>query len=550
MSTSFGKGAVKASTLVPPVAEGPGTMRISILNRKHQEYIFYYKAWEMLDMLYKGGVVLQNNVDKFLIRRPKELYDVFYERGRRLTYQDILQSCISWHLSKLFQTQPIVDFKCPGDPVFSEFLEDCDLAGRTFSHFSSDMMEKMMLFGRTFVLIDKPNPKGRLNIVTRLDERNAGADRPYTLLFDPRNVINWSKDRFGNLNWVVIKTLEMEQETPISDVSVCVNWWCFDRTTFKQYQYRVPKELQDQNTDVYFNSDFTPTGSNTDALARLVDQGEHALSHVNKVPIIMSQLPVHLWHAMRAYLHLLEHVDAINGHSWKLFMSNLPQLVVYTENEVSGKTLSETGMIQLGPNDKIEWLEPKGSSFQESRLHINSTKQEIFRAFHLQAQARDASATADGASGYSKEVEMMPAIDVINALGDVLRGQMQRVCCAAKEAAVEQVTEADRPDVSGFNFETKPTLRNIEKYTIAGTAGILKKSPTLERTVAVDIAMDMVDGKNDSLRETITNEIMTAPVSADDPSQGVDPNLDKELKARQDRSESLTIVKNSTDAGI
>lgn len=509
MATALIRTAASSGT------QSASSVRVKTLNRKHQEYLFLIKAWEMLNMLYEGGVLLQNNVDKFLVRRPKEMFDVFSERSRRLTYQDILQSCISWHLSKMFQREPVVNFKDKGNEIFSEFKEDCNLSGKSFTQFSSDMLEKMMLFGRAFILIDKPNVKNKSSILTRLDERNAGVDRPYTLLFDPRNVINWSKDRFGNLEWVVIKTVDFAQESALDPVAVTVNWWIFDQNGYKKYQYAVPKEMEDYSLDVFFGSDFSPIGGSTDPLAMLVDEGEHALSAIGKVPIIMAQLPTHLWHSMRAYLHLLEHVDAINGHSWKLFMANLPQLVVFSEEEVTGKTLSETGLIQLGTNDKIEWLEPKGSSFQESRLHISNTRQEIYRAFHLQAQARDASATADGASGYSKEVEMMPAVDVLNALGDVERACMQNVCCFVKLAAGGYADGEERPDVEGFNFETKPTLRDIEKYEAASEAGIIQMSPTLEKSLANDIAMDLTDGKNATLRAKITEEIDKSPSQFD-----------------------------------
>jgi hypothetical protein len=487
-----------------------GSVPISKIKRTNAEWEFYHDTWDLLECLYAGGAKLRANVDKFVIRRPKELYDVFYERVRRLTYQDILQACISWHLSKMFQEEPVIDGNTTNKD-FASFLENCDRSGTSFNRFSRNMLEKMMLFQRAFVLIDKPKSPVGGTITTRQQEIDAGVHMPYLVLFDPRNVINWGLDDDKNLDWIVIKTMDSRQEGPLGDVEVYTNWTVYDKSQF--YRYRHSHRLKDgESTAQYYSRGMSNSTDNT--YAELIDSGPHSMSEYNRVPVDVVELPMDLWHANRAFLHLLEHVDVMNAYSWKLFMANLPQLVIWSEDEPVAKTLTESGFIWLNLNDKIEWLEPKGGTFQESRMHLSSTRQEIYRAFHLQAQAKDSTATADGSSGYSKEVEMAPAVDILNALGDIERACMQTILTSVKLVG-NMGTE--RPDVNGFQFETRPVHQMIAKYQAGIDSGIIQKSPILERTVAGDIAMALVDGKNPNLKSAIMKEIEASPVTPVNP---------------------------------
>lgn len=508
------------------------TALVSALDRKNSDWTYYSDAWQMLNILYEGGVKMQRNVDKFLIRRPKELYDVFYERTRRLTYQDILQSCISWHLSKMFQRDPDIKLKDGGAPDLENFLDNCDNCGTSFINYSRNILETMMLYRSAFVLVDKPRPDGSMPLITRQDVIESGANKPYLVTFDPRHVINWGKDSYGNLNWVVIKTITQTQESALSAIETNIDWWIFDRENFYQYRFQIDKKEMNVDMNSLLLSDGGKiVGTTVSSIARLVDSGPHVLSEFKQVPVRHCKLPLDLWHAHRAFLHLLEHVDTMNGYSWKLFMCNLPQLCIFSEEEVTGQTLSETGFLKFGKDDKAEWLEPDTASFQESRIHLQSTRQEIYRAFHLQAQAKESTATADGASGYSKEVEMMPAVDVLNALGNILRTETQNVLCDVKKSVDLPTEKDDRPDISGYDQEIRPTLRDIEKFQTANDSGILAKSETLERVLANDIAMDILSGKNQDIKDAVNKEIFASKSNLDLEEDSLRLQAELQLKA-------------------
>jgi hypothetical protein len=479
---------------------------VKTLDRKHSDWLMFHSMYDEINLLYEGGVALKAAGASFLVKRPKELHDVYSERMRRLTYQNLLGNCIGWYIAKLFAREPRIDGKTT-DARFASFLQDCDKAGTTFVNFSRSIFETMALYRRAFVLIDKPVPGDE--VVTRADEQLAGLDRPYLIAYDPRQAFNWAVDAYGNLKWIIFKTLDEVQDDPTGPIKRAANWWLFDRTTFRHYQYVAPEGPVDA-IPFFQNSDFT---KDTTARATLVDEGPHSLASENRVPVRVCQLPVNLWFTNRAYLHLLEHFDQKNAYAWKLFMCAFPQLVIQTEEEIKGQTLSEVGYLKLKPADKVFWLEPDGSSLRESASHTDGLREEIYRDFNLQAQGKSSSASASENSGYSKEMDMAPSVDMLNALGDVLRADMQLILLDYATAAGLPVdTDAQKPDVDGFRFETKSPLQDIVIAQALMDTGVTDKSPTLEKLVDVNMAIGACDGQNEETKTLVTNEIKKAPL--------------------------------------
>ncbi len=488
-----------------PTNTSAQSILVKTLDRKHADWLTFHDMYDQINLLYEGGVQLKAAAQMFLVKRPKELTDVYLERHRRLTYQNLLGNCIGWYIAKLFARDPRIDGKT-ADTRFASFLQDCDKAGTTFIDFTRSVFETMALYRRAFVLIDKSVPGD--DVLTRADEQAQGLDRPYLVAYDPRQAFNWAVDAYGNLKWIIFKTMDEFQDDPTGPMQRSANWWLFDRQTFRHYQYIAPEGPVD-SIPFFQNSDFT---KDADAKATLVAEGPHSLASQNRVPVRVCQLPVNLWFTNRAYLHLLEHFDQKNAFSWKLFMCAFPQLVIQTLLDMKGQTLSEVGYIRLEPTDKIFWLEPDGSSLTISESHTDSLREEIYRDFNLQAQGRTSTASASQSSGYSKELDMAPSTDMLNALGDVVRADMQLILLDyASAAGLPVATDAQKPDVDGFRFETKPFLQDITIAQALADTGVPDKSPTLEKLVDVNVAMGACDGQNEETKAKIRKEIEAAP---------------------------------------
>lgn len=501
------------------------------LDRKHEEWSLYSACWDQLETLYEGGVRLQQAAQRFLRKRPKELGDVYQERYSRFTYQNLLANTIGWYQGKLFQTEPIVDPHTT-DSRAKAYLQDSNRAGAPFTELGRLIFEQQMLFGRAYVLVDKPRVQDGLAIETRLDEQRAGVDQPYSVIWDPRQVFNWDFDEYGNLKWIVLKAISQTQNDPLSAPTQTADWYVFDRKTVRHFQFRPGSDAPSLDTETFLKNS---SSKDSDA-ASLVDERPHVLAEANRVPVRYLPLPRHLWFANRAYLHLLEHLDQLNGYSWKLFIANHPQLVVKSDSKITGQTLSEVGYLQIPPTDSVEYLEPSGSSFSESREYLKGLREEIYRDFHLQAQGRSSTATASASSGLSKEMDMAPSVDMLNALGDVMRADQQNLLLDWRDAA--GIRADPLPDVTGYTFEADPSLAEIEKFEAANNAGVIDKSETLEKTLDTKIALDLVEDQNQQLKDQIAREIQAAPTRK----QALEAAQQQEIQQFQQRLKSQSDI--------
>lgn len=487
------------------------TMPVAKLDRKHPDWLAYSDTWAKLSVLHEGGALLKQSADQFLVKRPKEPSDVYMERKRRFTYQNVLGNAVGWYIAKMFQKNPQIDAKIEDD-FYDKFLLNCDLGGTTFIDFFRNQFQHHMLYGKSYILIDKPRATEKP--ATRADEKDMGLDRVYLCAYSPLQVINWSTDKYGNLNWIVIKITTHEQEAWDGQVSQVNTWYIFDKQNF--YEYRVVGDLREEAEGTY--KIYTPEGKvlgEENVQAELVPGGFglHALATQNRVPVRCISVPENLWLANRAYLHLIDHLNSENTLMWALFLSNLAMMCIIGEPDLKQLVLSETAWLHLtDPKAHVEWLEPKGQSYEISAKRLEQLRQEVYRDFYLQALATPSSASADGASGFSKEMNMAPANDVLNGQGDILRAGMQLVLQDVQEAHGDDKTD---PDIQGFRFETKPLITEIASVQAMVDLGLLDKSATLEVEADKRVALSFLDDANDDTKNKVIKEIEDAPTRAE-----------------------------------
>jgi hypothetical protein len=117
-------------------------------------------------------------------------------------------------------------------------------------------------------------------------------------------------------------------------------------------------------------------------------------------------------------------------------------------------------LLKFRQEDRFEWTEPAGHSFEHSAKRLDRLREEIYRTAYLQAQGRSSTAPANGASGYSKVMGMTPANDALNAYSDILIPAMQNVFADVVVARGGDQTRTTM-DVNGFRFETKPATESV-----------------------------------------------------------------------------------------
>lgn len=489
--------------------EYPQSIPVAQLNAQHPEYVMYSDMMRSIELLSASGGQLKAHADRFLVKRTKEPHDVYQERVSLFVDDGMLGSILGWYAAKLFRRDPSIN-KIEGD-FWETFLADVDRKGTGVVPFFKEVFKSILSFRRCYVLIDAPNPEEEPE--SRADEVAMGLDRPHLRAYCPLDVINWKTDDYGKLEWIIIKCREVAPPNPFEKrEGIETYWYVFHRETYAVYKWtRKENEREDEK-----------------AMAVRESTGPHVLAAEKRVPVEVIEVPDELWLANRAFLLLCEHLNTNNAFSWALRQANLATILVKGQFNRDTLTMAEWGYLHMAdPGGDISWLEPAGTSFQHSADRIAGLREEIYRICYLQAQGRSTEATPAAQSGYSKEMDMAPANDVLNSFGDTICTAMERVLMAVGIAAGLNV----QPDVTGLTFDSGEAGESLNTLQKAADVGLVAKSPTLERELDKRTALTLIEDSAEALKQKVAAEIEAAPTRAEAEAQKEKEQFDMQRKA-------------------
>jgi hypothetical protein len=221
------------------MAEIPLSLPVRDIDARHPHHFEMARAWDEIDLLYRGGSAIRAQADRFLVRRPKELEEVYRARLGRFTYQNILGTALGWYMTALFEREPSILLADPdGGPLpedaasyYGALMADATRAGTSWVDFWRQAILFQLLYGSAFVLVDLPAP-GEEMPATLAEQRALGYLDPYLVLWDPRQVINWGEDARGRLEWVVMAATEERRQFG-SPAAAVDRWYYFDQTEFR-----------------------------------------------------------------------------------------------------------------------------------------------------------------------------------------------------------------------------------------------------------------------------------------------------------------------------
>ena len=492
----------------------PSTLQTKELDTQHPDFVERLGCWNDIDALCQSGFRMKKQAEHFLAKRQKELAEVFAARVQNFTYQDILGTSLGWYVSAMFKDAPDIhirqgeaDLETP-DPFYPAFLADCDRAGTNFVDLAKRVFMSLLQFQASYILTDLPSTGIETPMASLADQKATGALNPYLVVYDPRQVINWECDAYGNLLWVVIATTA-EQQRFSKPSTITDRWYYFDRTRYAVYE----AARKDR--------------SRKEEIAVLADSGPHALADKDRVPIRRLAVPDTLWLANRVYLHALAHLNTENALDWGIKQGCLP--VLYIKGEYKEPPVrSEVGFIQLEENSDIGYVQPDASTFTIAEKRLGSIREEMYRQLYLQAQGRSSSATPAAQSGYSKEIDMAPSSDVLNGLGDILRAGMCGIFRDVADAHNDPDIDAD---IRGFSFDETDEAGELAKFDMFMDSDLAVASPTLDREMKKKQARVMLPDARPELQTTIDAEIDAAPTKKDIQEQQAQQQQDQMAKA-------------------
>ena len=166
-------------------------------------------CWHMLDGTYSGFNAPGKTVkEKYLHKEPAEPGRAYDERLHRSTYAPIYRDSIRAYAGLLNRFQ-LID----PPPSLAESEKDVDLHGESIQSFWNRCDERVLRDGGVFVMVDMTKTNESTNF---LDELESGV-RPYLLMVDRIDVINWSVTHENGREKVQHATIRQIRQVPSSD---------------------------------------------------------------------------------------------------------------------------------------------------------------------------------------------------------------------------------------------------------------------------------------------------------------------------------------------
>lgn len=460
-------------------------MTILQIDREHPEFHANRALWKRYQDLYTGGERIRACAAEYLVRRHKEPGEVYLERLSRVFYENYVGSIIDWYAATLMRREPLLQFDGndeAGRQFFGQFVTDCDLKGTSLSVFFRQLLSQAMVCGKSYVVVDFPRVNGP--VATRAEEDANGNSRAFLTEYSPEEVINWSHDDSGTLEWMVLRTSTLRQDSvEDADWRKVTRWIYYDRENFQIYE-----------------RDSQPKDFGTCQLA-LVAEGRHGFAAQRRVPVFEIKLSEGLWLMNKSALLQMEHFNKSNALGWALTMGLFAMPVIYSDREWN-QVVGESYFIQLGPDDKFGWTEPSGNVFQIAAENLVRLKDEIYRVSYLANQTSGRMDSGAGQSGFSKRMDFGVTQDILRAYGDVVKEVMRRVLTRIAEARQDTLSI----DVSGMNeFDIEDFGAELANAKQLLELGI--ESPTLKKQLFKKIALKYFCDSRQEIKNQIAQEI-------------------------------------------
>lgn len=518
----------------------PATIPVARINAKHRDWTANIDYWERLRQLSEGGKTMDLFAMDFLRKRPMEPTDVYADRVAAFCYTNHLGNITGWYSSALFKQAPSVVIRSQGPTPtiiqdgpqldkLNQFVDNCDRNGNKLVDFWQKCVQpSLLLYRKCYILLDLPVAP---EYISRAAQDEAGALVPHLVAYNPQDFINWQVDESGELEWAILKLRATTQDTPFADVTVADRWYIFTADQVAAYEYQFPQK-DTGNPELGFSENDYNSNAKAELLAGYPKP--HSLADEKRVPIFVESIHKDHWIGDRVVSPLVRLLNLENSHDWSLEQSNLAQLVIYSDQDLNAVKRGEAHFLQLGSGDKAEYLEPSGQTTKASQDRINEVREEIYRLAYLVAQGRSASASAAMQSGYSKEQDMMPARDVLAALGDGVRGAMEKILQTAADRMGLQVDV----DVQGFDFSDRSDVIELEVMEKADATTPIN-SATYEREKQKRVVRIAMPDLNRETLQAIDKEIDAAPTPSEQQQQqqeqAVSMRLSQQMRAQTPR---------------
>ena len=344
------------------------------LDQMHPDYLETQASRVKSRDLYDGTAAVQEKGETYLFREANESDEDYELRLKRAVVDNYVELIVMARQSILFRKVPAREIPEKLRP----FESNVDRRGTPAQVFFAEVAKQAQIDGIAWVAVDMPqaplSPTGEVAFRSRKDEVSAD-HRPFMELIPGANVLDWSVDQQGRLEWLVVKQTSIAERVP-GDVAETVNQWkIWTPTTWTLYQESTAEQKKAADDTGY----------------SLVSQGTHQLGRIPVIPFLgIRHTDYSGWPVAESILdHIILIYNKASDLDWfeRLVSHPIPYLIgpnkLERMNSGAGIWIdpgTESSKVELG------FLEVTGASFDGLRTSIANLEAKILLISLAQSQ--------------------------------------------------------------------------------------------------------------------------------------------------------------------
>lgn len=244
--------------MTPPGASTSSKQLKELVQRRHPQFECHLTHWAFLEATYDGGREWFNeNIFRYIKEGDSEFKDRVnraYRFNHTREVVDLINKC-------LFK-QNIVRNDEDAPESVKKFWQRSTRNGMGISDFSRQISKKTSIYGRVAIVVDRTTAEGE--IVSKADEKAANL-QTYAYIVPPEQVLDYSYDEQGALNWILLLEQVRDDADPLTSsgkVGVRYRLWT------KTYWLLIEEK-----------------GKGKSKTWQITDSGEHSLG---EVPVVLA----------------------------------------------------------------------------------------------------------------------------------------------------------------------------------------------------------------------------------------------------------------------
>jgi hypothetical protein len=474
----------QTAVIDPQVAESTAGMSDDqkklrrLIERRHPLYADYKEHWEFLEQTYNGG---REWFDGNIFRYIKEGQEEYGERVKRCYRFNHTREVVDL-LNKYLFKQHITRNQTDAPESVKRFWERATKNGLGIRDFMRQASKKASNLGRIGIVVDNNTPPEAAGEtpLSKADEKQLNI-KTYAYIVGPQQLLDYSKDDEGNLNWILILEAKRDDANPLTssgEVRDQYRLWTKQEWLLLEQQTRARKKV-----------------------VVVVDRGTHGLG---EVPVLLHDniisdeeyvspsLVDDIAYLDRAVANYLSNLDAI------IQDQTFSQLAMPAQNVLPGddnyNTLLNMGTKRMFLYDgegghKPEFLSPDPKQAGVILAVINKIIGEIYHTVGMAGERtkQDNAAGIDNSSGVAKAYDFERVNALLQAKADSLEVLENKV---ARLVALWN-GEEKRLDPKGLvsypnNFDTRSLY---DEFDIAGRL-MLVQAPDAVRRQQMETLVD------------------------------------------------------------